>query len=136
MKNAHVRLIIVLFALVLPYLARLPGGRAWLGQITYGGWGAFAFLAACSAVVWGGLLLWSLAYRRLASLWVPALLGFGYLAWAYGTINLRSDAQAGLGLLMVPVHSLMPLIAGGLLGLWFDRREPRRNGGSAPPASP
>lgn len=128
MKKSHVRLAIVLFALGLPYLARLPGGREWLGQITYGGWGAFAFLAACSAVVWGGLLLWSLAYRRVASLWVPALLGFGYLAWAYGTINLRSDAQAGLGLLMVPIWSLVPMIVGGLLGWAVDRRAamPRR----------
>lgn len=122
MKKGHVCIAIVLFAFVLPYLSRLPGGRAWLGQFTYGGWGAFLLLAGCSAVVWGGLLICSLLYRRTASLWVPALLGFGYLAWAYGTINLRSDAQAALGLLMVPIYSLVPMLAGGLLGLFVDRR--------------
>lgn len=122
MKKAGARIAIVLFALVLPYLSRLPGGRDWLGQFTYGGWGAFLLLAGCSAVIWGGLLLWSLVYRHAASLWVPALVGFGFLAWAYGSINLRSDAQAALGLLMVPIYSVAPLLIGGLLGLWIDRR--------------
>ena len=122
MAMNRARIAIVLFGLVLPYLSRLPGGREWLGQVTYGGWGAFLFMAGCSAVVWGGLLLWSLAYRRAASLWVPVLVGFGYLAWAYGSMNLRSDAQAGLGLLMIPIYSLVPVVGGGLIGLFLDRR--------------
>ncbi|HVJ36474.1 MAG TPA: hypothetical protein VM687_01580 [Stenotrophomonas sp.] len=122
MTMHRARIAIVLFGLILPYLSRLPGGREWLGQFTYGGWGGFLFMAGCSVVVWGGLLLWSLAYRRAASLWVPALMGFGFLAWAYGSINLRSDAQAGLGLLMIPIYSVVPVVVGGLIGLFLDWR--------------
>ncbi|KRG43128.1 hypothetical protein ARC20_10085 [Stenotrophomonas panacihumi] len=122
MRKALLRVLIVVFALVLPYLSRLPGGREWLGQLTYGGWGGFLFLAACSAVVWGGLLLCSWLYRRMSSLWIPALLGYGFLAWVYGSIDLRADAQAALGLLIAPMYSLAPMLLGGLIGWWFDRR--------------
>ncbi|MDG2525590.1 hypothetical protein P6166_09510 [Stenotrophomonas sp. HITSZ_GD] len=129
MRKILLRVLIVVFALVLPYLARLPGGREWLGQLTYSGWGGFGFLAACSAVVWGGLLLCSWLYRRMSSLWIPALLGYGFLAWVYGSINLRADAQAALGLLIAPMYSLAPMLLGGLLGWWFDRR-PRIGAGA------
>lgn len=122
MRKALLRVLIVVFALVLPYLSRLPGGREWLGQLTQAGWGGFLFLAACSAVVWGGLLLCSWLYRRMSSLWIPALLGYGFLAWVYGSIDLRADAQAALGLLIAPLYSLAPMLLGGLIGWWFDRR--------------
>lgn len=122
MSMPAARMAILVSTLVLPYLSRLPGGREWLAQFTYGGWGAFLFLAACSAVVWGGLLLWSLAYRHVASLALPVLACFGFLAWAYGTINLRADAQAGLGLLWVPLWSVAPVLGGGVAGLLLDRR--------------
>lgn len=126
MTMNRARIAIVLLGLIVPYLARLPGGRAWLGQLTYGGWGAFLFLAGCSVVVWGGLLLWSLVYRRAASLWIPAVMGFGLLAWAYGSLDLRADAQASLGLLFVPIYSLLPIVVGGLIGLLWDRRNAAR----------
>lgn len=122
MRKALLRVLIVVFALVLPYLSRLPGGREWLGQLTQGGWGGFLFLATCSAVVWGGLLVCSWLYRRMSSLWIPALLGYGFLAWVYGSIDLRADAQAALGLLIAPMYSLAPMLLGGLIGWWFDRR--------------
>ncbi len=58
-------------------------------------------------------------YRRAASLWVPVLVGFGYLAWAYGSINLRSGCAGGAG--FVDDSDLFDGACGGggLIGLFW-----------------
>jgi hypothetical protein len=128
MTLSRARLLVVLVGLVLPYLARLPGGFAWLAQYTATGPGGWLLLGGFNAIAWGTLLAISFAYRHPVSLLAPALAGFGFLAWAHATLDLQSDAQAPVALVFLPIYALAPILLGGLVGYFVDRRLRRRDG--------
>ncbi|MGY4530926.1 hypothetical protein ACVW0Y_000029 [Pseudomonas sp. TE3786] len=120
MLNA--RIAVVLVAMLVPYLARLPGGMEWLAQYTNADIRGWLLLQAFNAIAWGSILAISLAYRRPAALLAPALLGFGYLAWAHYSLDLAGDAQAAVGIVFIPIYALLPIVIGGIAGYGVDRR--------------
>jgi len=125
LRNA--RFIVVLLGVLLPYAARLPRGMGWLRQYTDMSPGGWLFFAAFNAIAWGALLAVSLVYRRPASLIAPCLLGFGFLALAHATLDLRADAQAAIALVFIPIYALIPIAIGGAIGYALDRRLPMEN---------
>ena len=127
------RIAIVLIGILLPYAARLPGGIAWLQQYTDAGLNGFLFLSAFNAIAWGAILAISFLYRHALPMAVPALLGFGFLAWAHYTLDLASDAQAAVGLVFIPIYALLPIVVGGVAGYIADRRLRRRSSGEDNP---
>jgi hypothetical protein len=120
MRNA--RFIVVLVGVLLPYAARLPRGIEWLRQYTDASPGGWLFFAAFNAIAWGAMLAISLMYRRPVSLLAPSLLGFGFLAWAHATVDLKADAQAAIALVFIPIYALVPIAIGGAMGYVVDRR--------------
>lgn len=128
------RLLIVVVAIVLPYLARIPGGARWLEQYTSAGLGGLLFITACDAVALGWMLAWTLAIRRRRWWTLPCGAGFACLAWAHGGLDLAADAQAAIALVFIPFLALVPITVGGVVGLAFDRltgaaAEDRHRGG-------
>jgi hypothetical protein len=122
MTMTRARCLVVLVGIALPYLARLPGGMAWLRQYTDAGLDGALLLGGFNAIAWGAVLGISFAYRHAVSVLAPALAGFGALAWAHATLDLASDAQAAIALVFVPVYALLPIGIGGLVGYAIDRR--------------
>ena len=119
----------------LPYLARLPGcvlkGSNWLGQyldaglqgaLLVEGFNLFAALAAIGVT--------ALLHRR--GVWIlPVLAGYGFLAYAHGSLDLRSDAQAAVALVFIPLFSLPFFAVGATLGAvarWAIDVEARERG--------
>lgn len=115
------RIWVALIGIALPYVARLPGGIAWLQQYLESGLMGFAFISGFNAVAWLTILAASLIYQRPASLLGPALPGFAFLAWMHGTLNLGGDGQAGIALLFIPFYALLPIAIGGVVGYFLDR---------------
>lgn len=115
------RLVIVIVGILLPYAVRIPFGPAWVMQYTSAGVVGFVFLEACNAIAWGSLIALSGVIRRPAALLIPCALGFGYLAWAHATLDLAADAQAGIAVVFIPIHALLPIALGGLVGIVVDR---------------
>lgn len=120
LRNA--RFIVVLVGILLPYAARLPRGIEWLRQYTDASPGGWLFFAAFNAIAWGAILAISFMYRRPASLAAPCVLGFGFLAWAHATLDLRADAQSAIALVFIPIYALVPIALGGVMGYVVDRR--------------
>ncbi|MDQ6645902.1 MAG: hypothetical protein M3Y93_01550 [Pseudomonadota bacterium] len=116
------RVFVAVVGILLPYLARLPGGADWLAQYSHGGPDAWLFLGGFNAIAWVAIVAISLLYRHAASLLAPSLLGFGFLAWAHGSLDLASDAQAALALIFIPIYALLPIGVGGMVGYVMDRR--------------
>jgi len=116
------RILIVIVGILLPYAARLPRGTEWVGQYTGTGLNGFLMLEAFNAIAWGGLLGLTFLIRRPTAMLVPCLLGFGFLAWLHATLDLAADAQAGIGLVLIPIDALVPIAIGGVIGLVLDRR--------------
>lgn len=119
------RLAVVIIGIVLPYLARVPGGTTWLRQYTSGGVGALLLLEGFNAIAWGAILATTFLYRRPSSVIFPALFGFGYLAYMHATLDLGSDAQAGIALIFIPIYALLPVLVGAVIGWFYDRRRRR-----------
>ncbi|MGV7167577.1 hypothetical protein [Xanthomonas citri] len=122
MTFARARLLLVLTGLVLPYAARVPFGLDWVRQYTDVGLGGWLLSGGFNAIAWGALLGISFLYRRPIALLVPCLIGFGVLAWAHATLDLRADAQSALALIFVPIYALLPITLGGVLGYVLDRK--------------
>ncbi|WP_184623167.1 hypothetical protein [Xanthomonas sp. 3058] len=122
MRMRTARCLLVLVGVVLPYATQLPYGLDWLRQYTDTGLGGWLLLGGFNAIAWGALLAISFAYRRAIALLVPCLLGFGTLAWAHATLDLRADAQSALALIFIPLYALLPITVGGVLGYLLDRR--------------
>lgn len=57
----------------------------------------------------------SFLYKRPSSVWVPALLGFGFLAFAHYSLDLASDAQAAIALAFIPIYALIPIAIGAVV---------------------
>jgi len=115
------RLLIAAAGILLPYLARLPGGFAWLEQYTAAGVGGFLFTTALDGIARGWMLVWTSLIRQPTWWLLPCGLGFGYLAWAHGSLDLSADAQAAIAVVFIPIHALVPITVGGVVGLAMDR---------------
>jgi hypothetical protein len=116
------RIAIVVFGIMLPYLARLLRGLDWFRQYTDLGLPAFLFIQGFNALAVGSIVGLSFWYRRTSSLLLPAVFGFGWLAWAHGTLDLKSDAQAAIGLAIIPIYALVPIAVLAAIGFVVDRR--------------
>jgi hypothetical protein len=121
MNLRHARIALVIFGIVLPYLARLPRGTDWLSQYTYPDLQGWFLFGAVNAIAWSALLAVSFLYERPASLILPAMLGYGFLAWAHFSLDLRADAQAAVALLFIPIYALVPIAVGAVVGYAVDR---------------
>ncbi len=126
MRNA--RLAVALGGILLPYTARLlPGGGGGIAPYVEQGLPAILFLEAFNAVAWGSIVACSFLYRDPVALLGPALLGFGYVGWAHYALDLSADAQAGLGVVFIPLYALPLIAVGGALGYVLDRRWRKRD---------
>ena len=121
MTMSKARFMLVVVGIFLPYLARLPRGSEWLEQYTDAGLRGWLLLGALNAIAWGAILAVSFKYERPASLVAPCLLGFSYLAWAHGTLDLSTNANAPIALVIIPVYALVPIAVGGVIGYVVDR---------------
>jgi len=115
------RIAIAVCGILLPYLARVPGGMTWLSQYTDTGLGGFALLGAFNAIAWGSMLSLSKKFRRPVSLLFPCVPGFAFLAWAHHNVDLSADPQAAIAIVLIPLLALLPIALGGFLGSFFDR---------------
>lgn len=116
------RIAVVIVGIALPYLARVPGGTAWLHHYTSEGMAALLLLEGFNAIAWGAILATTFLYRRPSSVLFPALFGFGYLAYMHATLDLGSDAQAAIALIFIPIYALLPMLVGAVIGWFYDRR--------------
>ena len=120
------RVAVIVFGIFLPYLARVPRGLAWINEYINGGIAAFLLIGAFNAVAWGSIVGLSFWYQRPTSLFFPAALGFGFVAWAHFSLDLKSDAQAAVMLAFIPIYALLPIFIGALIGYFVDRRPWRK----------
>jgi len=116
-----IRIAIIVFGILLPYLVRIPGGSIWLQQYMDGGITGFLFFGLFNAIAWGAILAFTFLYKRKLPIICPVLFGFLPLAWVHGTYDLSSDAQAAIGLVFIPIYALVPIAIGGLMGYLMDR---------------
>ncbi len=123
-RMSKARLLIVLVGVVLPYAARIPGmitqGLGWFTSY-WNGWHAFLFFGLFNAVCWGSILLATLTYRDVRSVWYPAVIGFAMPAWWHATLDLSSSSTSAIGLMFIPIMALPYVGVGWLVGLAFDR---------------
>ena len=110
------RIVVVVIGIVLPYFARIPRGVPWVQQYTDVNASGFIFLGGFNAIAWGSIVALSFLYRRPASLLLPCLLGFAFLAWAHYSLDLAADAQAAIALVFIPMIAI-----GGALGYAMER---------------
>lgn len=127
MTMRKARWFVLLAGMMLPYIARLPGGLEWLQQYTDVGPGGWLLLGAFNAIAWGAILIASLFYQRPQSLLWPSAFGFGFLAYAHYTLDLSADAQAGVAIVFIPIYALVPILVGATMGYVVDRRARRSN---------
>ena len=117
---------IILFGILSPYLARIPGmfiyGEHWLTSYFGSGLGALLFFGAFNAIVWGSILIAIQNYQHARSVWWPAVMGFALPLVAHAYIDLAADAQAAIALVIVPFYALPGIFIGGWIGRWYDRR--------------
>lgn len=116
-----IRIAIVIFGILLPYFARIPGGSSWLNQYTSGGMSSFLFFGSFNAIAWGAILFCTFLYKHKLSAIAPVLFGFVPLALVHGMYDLSSDAQAAIGLIFIPIYALVPIAVGGVIGYLLDR---------------
>ena len=119
MKNT--RIIIAITGILLPYLARLPLGSAWVSQYTDISFVGILFFGVFNAIAWGSILAISFLFHRPSSLIFPCVFGFAFLAWAHYTLDLSADAQSAISLVIIPIYALLPITFGGVLGFVLDR---------------
>lgn len=120
------RISIAIIGVLLPYIARIPRGLAWLQQYTDIEPGGYLFLGAFNAVAWGSLVALSFVFRRPGPLSIPCAFGFGFIAWAHYNLDLASDAQAAIALIFIPIYALVPIAIGAVIGYVLDQRLKRR----------
>lgn len=116
------RLAVIVIGILLPYLARLPGGTDWLAQYTDAGIAGALLLSLLNAIAWGSVLLISFFYRQPLSVLTAALPGFAFLAWAHYSLDLSADGQSALGIVLFPLYALLPILVGGVTGYLLDKR--------------
>jgi|GEM_PF-631785 len=126
MTMRKTRWLVLLVGVLLPYVARLPGGLEWFLPYANAGIAGALLLGGFNAIAWGAILLASHFYRRPSSLLIPSILGFGFLAYAHYSLDLAADAQAAIAIVFIPIYALVPIGAGSIIGYLVDRAA-RRN---------
>lgn len=120
------RALVVVVGVLLPYAARLPGlltrGPDWLWSYFVSGVGATLFFGGLNAITWGSVLAASFSYRNPRAVWFPAVMGFSLPAYLHASVDLSSDPQAAIALVLIPLLSLPPIFIGWLVGRWYDRK--------------
>jgi hypothetical protein len=123
------RIVIAVVGILLPYVARIPGalihGATWLTSYFGSEWWAIFFFGAFDALTWGSIIAATRSYQHVRSCWFPAVFGFALPLVAHTVVDLSADAQAAIALVIIPVYSLVGVVIGWLLGLWYDRRVTR-----------
>jgi hypothetical protein len=114
------RLAIVVVGILLPYLARLSKSFELLSQYVFSNVFELLFFQGFNALTWGSIILTSFFYESDYSILAPALTGFGYISWAHYTLDLTVDAQAGLGIIFIPIYSIPYVVIGGIIGYLID----------------
>jgi len=114
-----------LFALIVselvPFLARLMivpvRGWEWLTDYIPDV-GAVLFLAALNFIpaIWL-YVLGKASKRTPLAFWFAAATGLAFLLWAHGTINLRASSTAALGLMFIPIYTVIAATIGWAIGL-------------------
>jgi hypothetical protein len=106
---------------IVPFLARLMivPVRGWEWIIDYApDVGAVLFLAALNLIPAIALYAASKASKRAPlAFWFAAASGLAFLLWAHGTINLSQSSTAALGLLFIPIYTVIAAIIGWAVGL-------------------
>jgi hypothetical protein len=121
------RWIIIIVGIFLPYIARIPGtfehGDRWLTSYLDTGLAGFLLIGLFNAIWWGAVLL---AIRNFKSpklaLW-PALLGAILPFCGHATLDLASDAQAGILLVIIPFFGLPGVVLGYWISRWQEKRQ-------------
>jgi len=114
------RIYIFFIGIILPYMARLPGGVTWLQQYTDTSISGFLLLQLFNSITWGSILILSNFYKRSEVLLIPVMFGFGFSAISHYSIDLAADAQASLALIFIPIFSIVPVAIGGGIGLLIE----------------
>jgi hypothetical protein len=107
-------------ALVVPFLARLPGaylrGWDWLGDYLPG-IGGVLFFSAFSLMPAGALFVFGkLSTRAPVAYWFAVAGLIAHLLWAHGALNLRASSTAGLALIFVPPYAIGAAGLGWMIG--------------------
>lgn len=113
-----IRISIVLIGLLLPYLIRAPFGAEWLMQYTDTGIPGFLFISGLNLPTLGLLFGFSFVFRYRSTLIIPCLIAFGLQAIGHGELDLSSDAQASLALIILPLITFIPTLI-SLLICWL-----------------
>lgn len=120
---------VVILGLALPFLARVsfanPGDTRWVMQYFKPGVAAILFLEAFNLIPVAAAAASTMLFRRFHLWLIPVAAGYAYVGWWHARLDLASDAQAAIGLVIIPVRSL-PYFGGGALlamlsGFCFDR---------------
>lgn len=120
---ARIRLWVVLVGVLLPYAARLPRGMDWALQYfpAQGTLQAVLLMAGFNAIAWSAMLLLGQFYRHPVSWLFPAVPGFAYLAVGHYGLDLTSNPNASISLVILPMFALVPIVLGWAVGYGFDR---------------
>jgi hypothetical protein len=116
------RFAIIIVGILLPYAARLlpgSGGNVW-SYVQDGVFGIL-LLQAFNVIAWGSIWACSVLYRHPAALLGPSILGFGYVGWGHYVLDFSADAQAAVGIAVIPLYALPYIAAGAVGGYVFDR---------------
>jgi len=127
MPMTNVQLKIAMIGILLPYAARLPKGIDWVQQYTSSGLFANLFLGALNAIPWGFMIAASSALQSKKLLLVPCMFGFGVIAWGHYTLDLNSNANAPIGLVIIPLYATIAVGIGTAVGIAIERLVTRRD---------
>lgn len=127
MSFKSLQLKIAMVGILLPYVVRLPKGFEWLQQYTDNGFLGNMLLGVLNAIPWS-LMAWaSGAFRNRELALVPCVFGFGVLTWGHYTLDLTANANAPIGLVIIPLYAAVAVAVGTGVGLAVDRIVMRRN---------
>ena len=125
------RWLILIFGILMPYLARLPGipehGIGWL--LSYFGSGIFAilFFQAFNMILVGVVWLFTRNLKQpLLALW-PAVLGYALPFYFHATLDLAADAQAAIALIFIPIFGIPGAALGYGIATWQQKRADQEN---------
>jgi hypothetical protein len=135
-----IRCLIVALGVLLPYLCGVLRaviyGTEVAGPVLDVDVESAIFFGAFNAISWGSIFLTTFTYESTMPVILPAGLGFVFDAYAYTTLDLASDAQAGIALVFIPIYSVPLIAVGWLAGICCDRylrvRSRNSNNGQVP----